>query len=393
MVTEPDETEAGGRVNAFVATARQRMKAEQDRFTKLLAKYEDRPLIDTALRTYRRDHEVAGTVVSSAVAFRLFLFFVPMLLFFVGVAGFLSGWVEAEDVSEQAGLTGGVAAQIRTAFEQPGSTRWVALLLGLFGIVTTGRTLSKVMVASSSLAWRLTPTTKASVKVIGGLVGLISGIGLLAALVSRVRAEFGVAVTGASFLVVLVGYVIGWLAVSMLLPRASRDPGVLLPGAVLVGVTLTGMQVLSQVYLPDKIGRASHLYGAVGTTIVTLGWFFIAGRAIVLAMCLDAVIHERFGTISRLVFSLPLLRILGRKSTFIRRFFDLDEEPGSGRGVRPLLESDGGDPGRGGGEHGGRDGVDPGQPGLQGSEEQAGHDQAGLRGHPGGGADDEGVRG
>ena len=162
---------------------------------------------------------------------------------------------------------------------------------------------------------------------IGGLVGLIAGIGLLAVLVSRVRSEYGVAVTGVSFLVVFVGYVLGWLAVSMLLPRATSDPAVLLPGAVLVGATITGLQLVSQVYLPNRIGRASELYGAVGTTIVTLGWFFILGRVMVIAMCLDATVHERFGTIARLVFSLPLLRTLARKSAWIRRFFKLDDDP------------------------------------------------------------------
>jgi uncharacterized BrkB/YihY/UPF0761 family membrane protein len=199
------------------------------------------------------------------------------------------------------------------------------VLLGLFGIVSTGRTLSKVMVASSSLAWRLPATTKASLKVVGGLVGLIAAIGLVAALMNRVRAEFGLGVTGASYLVVLAAYVCGWLAVSLLLPRATSDPGVLLPGAMLVGATLTVMQVVSQLYLPGRIGRASELYGAVGTTIVTLGWFFLAGRAMVLSMCLDSVIHERFGTISRLIFSLPILRLLPRRSARLRRFFGLDE--------------------------------------------------------------------
>ena len=85
------------------------------------------------------------------------------------------------------------------------------------------------------------------------------------------------------------------------------------------------MQAVSQLYLPDKIGRASQLYGAIGTTIVTLGWFFILGRAIVLGMSLDAVIYERFGSVSQFVFSLPLFRILRRRSSWIRRFFDLDE--------------------------------------------------------------------
>jgi hypothetical protein len=47
----------------------------------------------------------------------------------------------------------------------------------------------------------------------------------------------------------------------------------------------------------------------------------------VVSMCLGAVVHERFGTISRLVFSLPILRVLPRKSARVRRFFGLDEPP------------------------------------------------------------------
>lgn len=322
---ETDHSAAEGRLDAFVAAAKERTKAEQARFAALLEKNEGRPLVDVALRTYRRDREIAGAVVGSAVAFRLFLFFVPLLLFIVGIAGFIARWVDAGDVARNAGLTGGLAEQIRSAFDQPGNTRWVAVLLGLVGIVTTGRTLSKVLVASSSLAWGLPARSKASLKVAGGVVGLLAGIGLLAALMSRVRAEFGVGITGVSFLAVLVAYVVGWLAVSMLLPRATSDPGVLLPGALLVGVTLTMMQLVSQLYLPGRIGRARELYGALGATIVTLGWFFIAGRAMVLSMCVDSVIHERFGTISRLVFSLPVLRALPRRSARLRRFFGLDE--------------------------------------------------------------------
>jgi uncharacterized BrkB/YihY/UPF0761 family membrane protein len=373
-------------VNALVASARERMKAEQARLNALLAKHEDEPLISVALGVYKRDREIAGTVVGSAIAFRLFLFFVPLLLFVVGLAGFVSGWVEAEDVNDSAGITGGLADQIHTAFEQPGTTRWLALLLGLFGIVTTGRSLSKVLVASSSLAWRLPTMTRASVKVIGALVGLITGIGLVAVLINRVRSEFGVALTGVSFLVVFVLYVIVWMAVSMVLPRSTADPAALLPGAVVVGGTLTGMQLVGQVYLPDRLGRASDLYGAIGTTIVTLGWFFIAGRAMVVAMSLDAVIHERFGTIARLVFSLPLLRSLARRSSWIRRFFKLDE---SGEG-ETSVEGGGREPGRGGGEDGARDRVDPGQPYEQPGEQQRGDDEPGLGGHARGGADRDG---
>jgi uncharacterized BrkB/YihY/UPF0761 family membrane protein len=85
------------------------------------------------------------------------------------------------------------------------------------------------------------------------------------------------------------------------------------------------MQAVSQLYLPHRFDRASELYGSIGAAVVTLGWFFILARAIVLAMALDAVIHERFGRVSQFVFSLPGLRILGRWSR-VRRLFDLDRE-------------------------------------------------------------------
>jgi len=86
------------------------------------------------------------------------------------------------------------------------------------------------------------------------------------------------------------------------------------------------MQAVSQLYLPGKMSHASALYGAIGTTIVTLGWFFIFGRAIVIAMVMNAVIYERFGSISSAVLSLPGVRILPRKSAWIRKFFDVDTE-------------------------------------------------------------------
>ena len=315
-----------GRFGALVAAARERMTREQGRWSALLAKYENRPLINVGLRTYQRDREVAGSVVGAAVAFRLFLFFVPLLLFAVGLAGFVSGWVGADDASRSAGISGALREQIRVAFEQSGSTRWVATFVGLVGMATTGRTLSKVMVASSALAWRVPLTNKASVRVIGALIGLVSGVTVLSVLANRVREEFGIALTSVSFLAVFALYVVAWTAITSLLPRATRDPSVLLPGAVLVAGTTVGMQAVSQFYLPGQIGRASELYGAVGATIVTLGWFFILGRVIVVALALNAVVFERLGSISQFVFSLPVLRILPRKSAWIRHYFGLDED-------------------------------------------------------------------
>jgi uncharacterized BrkB/YihY/UPF0761 family membrane protein len=85
------------------------------------------------------------------------------------------------------------------------------------------------------------------------------------------------------------------------------------------------MHAVSELYLPDRIDHASQLYGAFGTTVVALGWFFILGRAIIIAMELNAAIYDRLGSISRVAFSLPVLRILARRSPHVRRFFDLTD--------------------------------------------------------------------
>jgi uncharacterized BrkB/YihY/UPF0761 family membrane protein len=312
-------------LRALVDRSRQRIGVQQARVGELIDKHHDRPLLDVSLRIYQRDREAAGTIVGSALAFRLFLFFVPLTLFVVGLLGFVAQWFDAADINNTAGVGGTIAAQISTAMSQPTSTRWVATLAGFFGMVWAGRSLSKVMVAASCLAWRLPVTTKASLRVIGSVVGLVVGIALVAGVVNHIRRDLGLGAAGLSFLAVVAIYGTAWMALSLVLPRATRDPGALLPGAVFVGLVLAGMQAIAQLYLPDKLGRASALYGALAATIVTLGWFFFLGRAMVFGMALDAAIFERFGSISQFVFGLPIVRVVPQRSRWIRNFFDLPD--------------------------------------------------------------------
>ena len=117
-----------------------------------------------------------------------------------------------------------MAAQIDTALTQPNSTRWIASLAGLIGMALAGRTLTRVLVAASCLAWQLPVRVKASPRLIGAIIGLVFCIGLVATLVNRVRAELGLAVAGFSFLVAFGVYLAAWVLLSMLLPRGTRDP-------------------------------------------------------------------------------------------------------------------------------------------------------------------------
>ena len=87
---------------------------------------------------------------------------------------------------------------------------------------------------------------------------------------------------------------------------------------------LTCLQAVSQIYLSRAISQSSTLYGGLAASITTLGWFFFVGRTVVFAMSVNAVLYERFGSISQFIFGLPVVRILPRRSPKLRRFFGLD---------------------------------------------------------------------
>jgi len=112
--------------------------------------------------------------MGSAIAFRLFLFFVPLLLLVAGIAGFASGFVNARAASKTAGTYGRLGAEISEPFHQPGFTRWFAVLFGLFGVLTAGRSLSRVLHVASAVAWRLPLSgSRASLRTAGVVAGLI----------------------------------------------------------------------------------------------------------------------------------------------------------------------------------------------------------------------------
>ncbi len=285
----------------------------------VLERMRGRPLPDIGLDLYERDRASAGSVIGSALALRLFLFFMPLLVLAVGLLGFVRSWFSTSDVQDTVQLSGVIGSQLDSALQQPNASRWTAVVVGFFGVLLTGRTLTKVLVAASCLAWRMPVQTKVPIRLIGSLIGLMTAVGFVTLIVNRVRDAAGIGLAslslGAAFLI----YTAIWIVLCLPLPRVTPDPGSLFPGAALIALTMVGMQAVSQLYLPHEFSQASELYGAIGTTIVTLGWFFILGRGIMLALSLNAAMYERVGSITGAVFSLPILRLLPRHFGPLRR--------------------------------------------------------------------------
>jgi membrane protein len=277
--------------------------------------------VDFVFRLHERDRDADGNVTASAVSLRIFLFFVPLLLVIVGSLGFLHGHVASQDVSNQAGLTGGLADQINTALDQSHRARWLAVGSGLVGAFMAGRALSSVLATASRRAWQLplSAATKSTARLTGAVTGLITSVGLLAVVVNRVRRASGIVAGSVAFGPVALVYALAWFLVCWALPRRRSDRTVLLPGAAVVGVALAALQWALQFQTPGRVSRASQLYGAIGVVIVALSWFFLVGRLFVASFALNAVVSEQYGSIATWLFGRPRLGRVLRKSRWVHR--------------------------------------------------------------------------
>ena len=272
------------------------------------------------------DKVAGGSVVSSALAFRLFLFFPPFLLVLAGILSIISGRHRIDPGA--IGVTGALGNQMSNAIHQSGYGPWVIVAIGIVGMLWTGRSLSRVLIACSCASWQISGLRRTRVREVGTIAGFFSGLALVAVILNKVQADLGAPVAVASLLVAFVVYSLVWFGVTALLPRRPEDPGVLLPGALFVGFTMAALEGISQFYLPDRLNHANRLYGSIGAAIAILGWFFILARAITISFDLNAVVAERYGSISEVLFALPLLRSIPRRSARLSAYFSLEEKDG-----------------------------------------------------------------
>jgi Virulence factor BrkB len=292
--------------------------------------------VDLAMTFYERDREQFASVLGAAIALRLFLFLVPASASLAGLFLLVFGPDAVDTLLRQASVTGSLAAQVQESTQVSRSTALALFLGGLWLSVWAGRNFAKVLGACAAQAWRLSGRqSRVTLRVASAVTALVLGLLVVSAGLSRLRAQFGIATDTASWLATVAVLATLWFTISLVLPRRTADPGALLPGAAFVGLTMTGLQWFMQFYLPGRINRASELVGSLGLAVAVLGYAFLVGRVMAASFIIDAVVWERFGSISGLVFSLPGLHRLPARFPRLARFFDLEgslkERPDAGR--------------------------------------------------------------
>jgi hypothetical protein len=229
-------------------------------------------------------------VIAGALAFRLFVYVLPMylLMLIAGAAAFSIDPAGSNDVASGSGLSSHLVATLADATETSRRSLWILVPLTLWAVVVAGPSVHRVVALANSNAWRRPRCSTKPSAALGVLVFALAVTGAAGA-VRYARTE-GFVVVATVLAVALFGAL--WLGASMRLPRDPDTGWIgLLPGAALVAVGTQGLYLFNVLYLQRKVESASEACGALGLAATGLLWLYLAGRILVAAPVVNAVVH------------------------------------------------------------------------------------------------------
>ncbi len=252
------------------------------------------PAIDSVMRTIERDTAAGGGVLAGAVAFRIFMFMVPFVFLLVGVFGIGSSASDQDpqDLARQAGITGIVAKALSSVGDLSFTERLLYVVVVGFATFLATRALLKVLRIVHALVWhtRAAKPRRSWVAVVSLLGIVMFGIAL-SSLIGVLRGQSFLIGLVATLLYVLIPVVL-WTFVSWHLPHADVPWSALLPGAVVFGVGLEFMHLVTVYWIAHLVESKTETYGAIGFALVLLFWAYLVGRLITTA----AVVNESLWT-------------------------------------------------------------------------------------------------
>jgi membrane protein len=253
-----------------------------------------RPAVAAVFDMAERDAEVGGGIIAGALAYRLFIWLLPLAL--VAVAGLGIAADASSETPEEAatslGFEGLVSSSIANAADSP--NRWYALLIGIPALIWVTRSLLRALIGAHRLVWtdERTRSPKPKLGATLRLLVLLLSFGVVSAAASAVRAWStgpGVLATLAAF----AGYAGLWLLVSLQLPHRSAGWVELLPGALVFGVGAEVLNVVVAYVITPWALAKQGTYGALGLAAALLFGLFLISRLVVGAADVNATLWER----------------------------------------------------------------------------------------------------
>jgi uncharacterized BrkB/YihY/UPF0761 family membrane protein len=250
--------------------------------------------VDAVFDVAERDAEVGGGIIAAALAYRLFIWLLPVAL--VAVVGLgIAADAESESpesAADHLGVAGLVSSSVANAANSP--NRWYALVIGIPLLVWATRGLLRVLIGAHRLVWldvraaAPRPTFVATFR----LLALLLCYGVVTTIAAAVRGWSG-GVGLLSTLLLAVPYAVIWLLVTLRLPHRDAVWTALIPGCLLVGLGVELLHVLAAYAFAPWAASRQGTYGALGIAAALLFGFFLVSRLVVAAAVLNATLWDR----------------------------------------------------------------------------------------------------
>ncbi len=302
-MTHPSD--AGPRDDSQTKSRMDRLRAEQARAVsgiehtrqRLEAARPNSRVVDALFRAFERDVAAGGGVLAGAVAFRIFLFLVPYTFVLVCVFGVGASAADRDpgSLARDAGIGGLAAKAMGSVGDLSTTERVVSLVVAGFALILATRALLKVLRIVHALIWHARagkpekPTRAALVLI--GVVTLALGVSVL---VGKLRSASFLVGLVATLLFVAVPFAV-WLLVSWFMPRPADLPWTaLLPGAVLFGVGIEMLHVVTVYWIAREVESKTDTYGALGFALALLLWAYLLGRVVTSATVINESLWSRY---------------------------------------------------------------------------------------------------
>jgi len=250
--------------------------------------------VDALFEIIDHDSEVGGGIMAGALAYRLFIWMLPLALVAVAGLGIASSAssTSPESAAKSMGLGGLVSSSVASAGDS--SARWYALLIGIPILYMTTRSVLRTLIVTHRLVWTdlrgsvPKPTLKASLQMLAAFISFF----VLTAFASVVRDS--TAVGGVlAMIVIAVPFAALWFLISWRLPHRDAPWRALVPGAVLFGFGVEALHVVNVYLIGPQASNKQGTYGALGlAAALLLGLYFFSRLAIATAV-VNVTLFER----------------------------------------------------------------------------------------------------
>ena len=287
---EPPAPEPG-RVARARRSAEEIERRARDEFARAQEQHE---AVRLAVEAFESDRARAGGLLAGGLAYRVFLWQIPLALFLVSAFGLITELADEQpsDLARSVGMTAALAGSVAKAVAASGSARWWLMILGAFLTVWAGRGVYRGVRLVSELAWNARARPVSSLK--ASLLVTAFGLAIVALQLFLPKVTESLGVPG------ILRFVLGLVLASALslwmlwlLPRGEAPWTALLPGAVLFGVGMRALSLAASTYFAYRLDHSGDLYGAIGIAIVMMLYLFLVARVFVAAQFLNATLYRR----------------------------------------------------------------------------------------------------